>query len=314
MNLIRVENLIFDYPGKRALNSVNFAIPENSITALVGPNGAGKTTLMRCLAALERPQHGQINFDNFDVMEHPLECHKQVGYLSDFFGLYDELTVTQCLQFVANSYGVDNPEAAIKSTIESLELGPYTATKAADLSRGWRQRLGIAQAIIHQPKMLLLDEPASGLDPEARGKLAGLLLALQNKGMTIIVSSHILSELSEYSSHMLVLENGKMIDFSAINEGQESNQFAIHIADPHQKFEAILDASPDFILEKLVGQEAYGSFSGGATEQAAFLKNLLDEGLLICRFEQVSKDMQQVYLDIINTQKSDITSNQGEAK
>ena len=300
MSNIVVQNLVFEYPGHRALDQVSFSLPENSITALAGPNGAGKTTLMRCLAALDRPLSGSIHLGEIDVLAQPRECHQQVGYLSDFFGLYNELTVRQCLRFVAGAYAVTDPEAAIDRTLSELNLEDWQQYRAGELSRGLRQRLGIAQAILHRPRTLLLDEPASGLDPEARGELAGLLVRLKESGISVMVSSHILAELSEYSTHMLILERGRVADFSAIAaDPQEGIKLHIRLAGAHENFTAILTRDTAFSLDKQAGVDAYGSYRGNELQQAKFLRELIKAGLKISVFEHMTQDMQKVYLDII---------------
>ncbi len=222
--MIEVENLIYDYPEKRALSDVSFKIEEGAITALVGPNGSGKTTLMRSLAALSKPLSGNIFINGFDTATQPREVHAQVGYLQDLFGLYDELTVLQSIQFIAHTRLESNQqiEDAIDIACKRAGVLSFIDKKVSTLSRGMRQRVGIAQAIIHQPKVLLLDEPASGLDPEARYALSQLLIELQQTGMTILVSSHILAELEDYSTEMLVLQDGKMIEHRAL--GNQKNQ------------------------------------------------------------------------------------------
>ena len=152
--MIAVEDVVFEYPGHRALDGVSFQVPEASITALVGPNGAGKTTLLRCLAALEEPLVGSIHIAGIDVRAEPRECHRQVGYLSDFFGLYDELPVHRCLEHMARLYGTEASEvaAAVERSAALLQLEPHLDKRARELSRGLRQRLAIAQAIIHRPR------------------------------------------------------------------------------------------------------------------------------------------------------------------
>ena len=176
--MINVEQLIFEYPNLRALDEVSFHIPQGSITALVGPNGAGKSTLLRCMAGLDQPMSGNIRINDIDVLEHPRECHRIIGYLSDFFGLYDRLTVRQCLHYVARAQGI--AEADCAAAIDKISSGLYINDRldvlAGTLSRGLRQRVAIGQAIIHSPRVVLLDEPASGLDPEARHELAELFL------------------------------------------------------------------------------------------------------------------------------------------
>ncbi len=216
--MIRVEHVTFDYPGVRALNDVSFQLPKGSITALVGPNGAGKTTLLRCLAALEEPVAGRISINGMDALINPRACHRRMGYLSDFFGLYDELTVRQSLFHAAAIHDIppDSLEKAAFHAAERLLIADRLETKSGKLSRGLRQRLAIAQAIVHSPEVLLLDEPASGLDPEARHSLAALFLKLRDEGMTILVSSHILGELEEYSTDMLVLRQGQIMSHEPV--------------------------------------------------------------------------------------------------
>lgn len=217
MSLIRVEHLTYDYATTRALADVSFTLDAASITALVGPNGAGKSTLMRCMAALDTPLEGEVIIDGQLASEHPRAIHRIMGYLPDLFGVYDDLTVKQTLDYFAEAGGVAAPErrAAVARVIALCELEHYAAAKTASLSRGWRQRLGIAQTLVHNPKILLLDEPASGLDPEARYSLAQLLLKLKDEGLCLLVSSHILSELEDYSGRMLILREGVLVDDTA---------------------------------------------------------------------------------------------------
>ncbi len=222
--MISVNNLTFDYPGKRALQHVTFSIEPGSITALVGPNGAGKSTLMRCLASLDTPSGGSIHIDELDVLEFPRKAHALMGYLPDFFGLYDDLTVEQCLRYHAMVQNITNAEqkTAIDRVAQRMQIQDQLLQEAGTLSRGQRQRLAIAQAIIHHPKVLILDEPASGLDPEARYHLSQLLVLLAKEGITMLVSSHILSELEDYCTHMLILREGKIVKHCAIDEASKS--------------------------------------------------------------------------------------------
>lgn len=223
--MIAVNGLSFDYPEKRALDHLSFSLAPNTITALVGPNGAGKTTLLRCLSALDSPTLGSIAIDGIDAERFPQKIHEIVSYLPDIFGLYDTLTVKQNLIFFAKSHLVpfNKIEECIEKTIDALQLKEYLSKPAGKLSRGLRQRLAIGITIIHQPKILLLDEPASGLDPEARFHLSKLLLSLQKNGMTLIVSSHILSELEDYSTHMLILDESKIVSQTDLSQLKREN-------------------------------------------------------------------------------------------
>ena len=300
--LIQVSNLIFEYTGFRALNDVSFTIPSGSITALVGPNGAGKTTLLRCLSALEQPLNGSIIIDEIDVLEHPRLCHRKIGYLSDFFGLYDRLTVRQCLQFVARAQGIAPnacPEAIARAS-QQLNIVDRLDMTPAELSRGLRQRVAIAQAIIHQPKVLLLDEPASGLDPEARHLLAELFLELQQQGMTIIVSSHILAELEAYSSDMLILREGQIVEHVVIKKkAQHKKLFKLILAHVDSRLEEILSNIKGLSHTIVNAEQATFEFTGDASCQHELLKTLLEHKLPVCEFGSFSINLQDAYLSTV---------------
>ena len=248
--MIDVAGLIFEYPGHRALDGIDLHMTAGSVTALVGPNGAGKSTLLRCLAGLEHPAAGQIVVHGVDVLQAPREVHRHVGYLSDFFGLYERLTVAQGLEYAARAMGLP-PHVAqtrVAQVAQQLDLLALLQRLPSQLSRGQRQRLAIGQAIVHQPAVLLLDEPASGLDPEARASLAQLMRQLQAQGMTLIVSSHILSELDEYCTHILSIRNGRI-------ESHEALQSAGGVSQSQQSHQAAANAQPQlYALEVAMPQ------------------------------------------------------------
>lgn len=301
--MIHVDKLIFEYPNLRALDEVSFRIPQGSITALVGPNGAGKTTLLRCMAALDQPVSGDIRIANIDVLEHPRECHRIIGYLSDFFGLYERLTVRQCLHYVARAQGIADEHCAeaIKRVSQGLHIADRLDVLAGTLSRGLRQRVAIAQAIIHSPRVVLLDEPASGLDPEARHELAELFLELQRQGMTLLVSSHILAELEAYSTDMLVLRQGKIIEHVAIkNHRAEVQDFKLTLANPIDNFAALLAQMDNFTVIKIENnQSAWLQVQGNNEQHHQLLKNLISQNLSVCEFAKITSNLQDAYLDTI---------------
>ena len=226
--MIEVSQLVFEYPGHRALDGVSLSIAAGSVTALVGPNGAGKSTLMRCIAGLEQPLSGHIRVKGLSVEEQPREVHRHLGYLSDFYGLYDRLSVMRCLQYSALSMGVapGDVDVRVRQVAAQLGLTELLHRHPTELSRGQRQRVAIGQAIVHQPSVLLLDEPASGLDPDARSSLSTLFRQLQAQGMTLIVSSHILSELDEYCTHILSIRDGRIESHEALNPHSEGQPAA----------------------------------------------------------------------------------------
>lgn len=298
--MIQISGLTFDYPGHRALNQLNLSVERGSVTALVGANGAGKTTLMRCIAGLETPLSGSIAVAGLDVQEEPRAVHRQMGYLSDFFGLYQDLTVAQCLEYAAASQGLakDAIEAAINNTAQRLSLQDRLGQKASSLSRGLRQRVAIGQAIIHAPQVLLLDEPASGLDPEARNELAILFRQLQASGMTLLVSSHILAELEAYSSHMLVLKDGKILEHRALSGSSHSSRaLQLSLASPNPRLAEILAGHSKVMLGKNQDNHAEFDFSGTSDEQAQLLAELIQAGLAISSFGE--QNLQQAYLRTI---------------
>jgi ABC-2 type transport system ATP-binding protein len=300
--MIRVEHLIFDYPGHRALSDVSFQIAPGTITALVGPNGAGKSTLMRVCSGLDRPFAGRVRLQDIDVHENPREAHERMGYLPDFFGLYDEMTVRQCLEYRAAAQGVSKQKQcdAVDLAAGRMELTDRLNQRAGELSRGLRQRLAIAQATIHNPVFVMLDEPASGLDPEARIGLANALKTLCAEGMTIIVSSHILAELDDYSTHILMIRGGQILEHAPLraleNKPGEPVRIALALAEPDPRLAEILGAVPGIQVERADDRSAVLSTNGGTITRQALLKSLVEAGLPVVEFSAERPGLQDAYL------------------
>lgn len=304
-HIIEVHNLIFDYPGFRALNGVSFLIPAGSVTALVGPNGAGKTTLLRCIAALETPLSGTVRVAGLDVYESPREVHRLMGYLSDNFGLYSDLTVAQGLEYAARAQGLPSSAlaAAIAATAQRMGLTEKLHHRASTLSRGQRQRLGIGQAIIHAPQVLLLDEPASGLDPEARSALAQVFKALQAQGMSLLVSSHILAELDEYSSHMLALDQGQVLEHRALQVGsgtgtgqKPERRLRLEFVEPAKTVAPWLRGQWNVHLYRAEEHTLEIGFTGNLSEQSALIAACVASEYHLTSIAAVSENLQQSYL------------------
>ena len=302
--MITVNKLIFEYPGLRALDDVSFQIPPGSITALVGPNGAGKSTLLRCMAALAQPVSGAISIDGVDVLNHPRACHRKIGYLSDFYGLYERLTVKQCLHYIARAQGLADADcpAAISKVSHRLNIADRLHMSPGELSRGLRQRVAIAQAIIHQPKVLLLDEPASGLDPEARHELERLFVDLQAQGMTLLVSSHILAELEAYCTDMLVLRHGRIVEQVAVkSRAQQLQLFKLVLATPQANLGAKLQTLPNIRIINATDQQALLEIPAAPHQQHSLLKAMLAQELAVCEFAPSAGNLQDAYLQTIKT-------------
>ena len=295
--MIEVRDLAYEYPTKRALEGVSLSVPSKTIVALVGPNGAGKTTLLRCLAGLEPPYSGVVTIDGLDTRESPREIHSRLGYLPDFYGLYDELTVRRCLTYAAWSHGlaIETVDRAVMKAAERVDLSDHLESKAGELSRGLRQRLGIGQAIVHEPKVLLLDEPAAGLDPQARRDLSALLINLRDAGMTLVVSSHILAELEDYCSEMIIIENGRVVGGRPIKvRDVERPRYLIEIATARADFAQFLkDAGVDLV--EVDEHHALITFTRNAAARAKLLRDLISAGFEISSFGESSKALEETY-------------------
>lgn len=301
--IISVCNLNYYYPDKKALENITFSIEPGHITALVGPNGAGKSTLMRCLAGLDTPFSGQIHINGTDALESPREIHKEIGYLSDDFGLYDELSVADVLTYIAGCHGITD-QSKIDAVVQRIRIGDILKQNCGTLSRGWRQRVGIALSILHTPRILILDEPASGLDPEARSELSHILKTLQKDGMSILVSSHILSELEEYSTAMLVLRDGQIKEHITLEGHLASIQkccISIGLASPLQQGAEDRVKSLTGISHLTIGADRSTLTIETVPDkktQADILKTLIAEGLEVHSYRSEDASLQNLYLEI----------------
>jgi ABC-2 type transport system ATP-binding protein len=293
--MIEIRSLVFEYPGHRALHDVSLTIAHGAITALVGPNGAGKTTLLRCMAALETPYAGSVTIDGLDTREAPRAIHARLGYLPDFFGLYDALSVRRCLHYAARAHGI-GPEAAkgaAETAAKRAGLSDRMEQAAGALSRGLRQRLAIAQAIVHQPAVLLLDEPAAGLDPQARRDLSGLLLSLRDGGMTLVVSSHILAELEDYSDRMVIVDHGRIAGGESIAL-KGTARLRIALASPRDDLKGFLAAQGVAVAEASADR-ALVTMTGGAGERALLLAALVRAGFAVAEFAEDARALEDIY-------------------
>ena len=211
--MIKIQNVSKRYRNVHALKDLNLEIPQGAIYGLIGPNGAGKTTLIRILAALLTPTTGEVWFDDEEISRTPALIQRKVGYMPDFFGVYPDLTSTEYLEFYAGIHGIPRKQHAstINDLLELVDLSSKHDAQVETLSRGMKQRLCLARALVHNPDVLLLDEPASGLDPRARVELRELLKTLQGMGKTIIISSHILLELAEMCTDIAIIQGGRLV-------------------------------------------------------------------------------------------------------
>ena len=211
--MIETHDLTKVYGDLYAVNRVNLKLERGDVFGFIGPNGAGKTTTMRILATLLNPTFGEAYVCGYSIYTNPREIRRLIGFMPDFFGVYDDMTVMEYLEFFASSYRIRPPKRRkiCEEVLELVDLAFKRDALVTSLSRGMTQRLGLARVLLHDPQVLLLDEPASGLDPRARIEIRGLLKELRNMGKTILVSSHILPELADICNKIGIIERGEML-------------------------------------------------------------------------------------------------------
>lgn len=218
--LVDVQNLRKEYGPLVAVKDVSFSIEPGQVVGLIGPNGAGKTTLLKMLATLLEPTDGQIRVLGHDAHKNYLAIRGSIGYLPDFFGLYEDLTIAECLTFFANTYKVPAADipARVDNVLEAIQLTEKRDDYVQNLSRGMIQRLGLGVLLVHEPALFLLDEPASGLDPKARIDLRKVLTGLSQKGKSVLISSHILTELADFCTHVMIMDHGRFLAQGKIDD------------------------------------------------------------------------------------------------
>ena len=233
--IIKIQNVSKRYHTVNALSNFSLEIPRGTIYGLIGPNGAGKTTLLRILAALIGPSSGEVWFEREEVSQSPSSIQRKIGYMPDFFGVYPDLTAVEYLEFYAGIHKIPRKKRAriVADLLELVDLSAKRDELVETLSRGMKQRLCLARALIHDPEVLLLDEPAAGLDPRGRVELRELVRSLQSIGKTVIISSHILLELAEMCSDIAIMQEGRLIasgDVEKISQHVNGGrQLEIHI-------------------------------------------------------------------------------------
>jgi ABC-2 type transport system ATP-binding protein len=218
--MIEIHHLRKEYNGNIAVENLHLEIPEGEVFGLIGPNGAGKTTLIRILATLLEPTYGQVRIAGFDVLEEPLKVHPLIGYMSDFFSLYDGMLVWEYLDHFARCYSIPRHERTrlVDEVLKLVSLEVRRDAEIKSLSRGMRQRLCFAKTLLHQPKVLLLDEPASGLDPAGRLEFRELIKQLHAMGRTVLISSHILTEMKDFCTSIGIIEQGRLVAAGRVDD------------------------------------------------------------------------------------------------
>ena len=307
--MLEIRKLTRSYGSFLALDHLNMTIGDGELHGFVGPNGAGKTTTMRILATLLRPTSGSAALDGVDVVRNPRQMHRLMGYMPDFFGVYDRLKTWEYLDFYARCYGFGYKERLqmIDSLLELVNLTDKRESYVDVLSRGMKQRLCLARALIHDPKLLILDEPASGMDPRARAEMKNILRTLKSMGKTVLISSHILPELSEMCDALTIIDHGKLVfsgTVEALGEYMNGNApVVIRLAsdagrETVQRATALIRQQPGVTG---VGREAENTLTvalEGGDAEAAQLLRALSASAPVVDFHRAPLNLEKVFMEV----------------
>jgi ABC-2 type transport system ATP-binding protein len=300
--VIAVENLTKVYGKRIALDHVSFAVPAGEIFGFVGPNGAGKTTTLRILAALLEPTTGSAFIDGADVTREPDRVHSRLGYMPDFFGVYDQLTVAEYLDFYASCYRQPRQrrKVVVDNLLELVDLADRRDQLVDTLSRGLKQRVCLARALVHDPAVLLLDEPASGLDPRARVEMREILKELQTMGKTIVISSHILPELTELCTMIGIIDRGRMRATGPVQEVIQQltsgRRLRIGVRGEPSTAVALLSPMPSVRQVELVNGGIEASYDGDEDTAAEILHALTSAGIKVSEFSTLDGGLEDAFL------------------
>ena len=303
--MIRVEHIDHHFGSMRVLHDVSFEVPKGEVFGFIGPNGAGKTTTLRMMATLLEPADGRILIGGHDVVDEPHEVRKILGFMPDDFGVYEHVTVREYLDFFAAAYAIA-PNArrrTVDAVMELTDLVQLEHRLVQAMSKGMKQRLAIARTLLHDPQVLILDEPANGLDPRARIEMRDLIEQLQQLGKTIVLSSHILTELSDMVSSVAILERGRVLASGPVGDlGQKLR--------PERAVRLRLLRYPEGCerlftgLENIFGAERGPdgdlrvAYRGGDDTVASIVAAAVSAGLGVVRVEPERDDLEHIFLEV----------------
>lgn len=305
--VIQVENLTKRFGPHVAVDSVSFEVEKGEIVGFLGPNGAGKTTTIRILCGLLNPTSGRAFVAGHDVVRHPREIRKIVGYLPDFFGTYDRMRVWEYLDFFGAAYRIPRRERRkrIEHALEISNAAHMRDLFMGSLSKGMKQRVGIAKTLVPDPSVLILDEPTSGLDPVARIEIRQLLKQLKLEGdrkRTIMISSHILPELAAISDEVGIIEKGRLLAFGPIKkilaEISQTRQMQMEFLEKADEAASELAKRPGVEHVKVVQNLVQFEFQGDDAQVAALLRELVEAGYSVCRTREVEADLEEVFIRV----------------
>jgi ABC-2 type transport system ATP-binding protein len=306
--MLEVQHLRKEYRNLIAVKDLSFNLEQGDIFGFIGPNGAGKTTTIKILATLLRPTAGRACIDGIDVVRDPESVRGIIGYMPDFFGVYDDIKVWEYLDFFAAAYKIPRPKrpGIIDDVLELTDLTVKKEAYVEELSRGMKQRLCLAKTLVHDPKVLLLDEPASGLDPRARIEIKELLKELKSMGKTIIISSHILPELADFCNKIGIIEQGELVvsgDVQAIMQQVSGGHvYELKVAEDLAGASALLEARADVRGVRPGDRNGGGTlkidYTGDPDEVHQLLRDLLVAGFKVQSFSEQETDLEDIFMKV----------------
>lgn len=302
--MLEIKDLHKRYGKFNAVNGLNLTIPEGEIFGFVGPNGAGKSTTMKIICGLLTATSGEVHIEGVDALRNNYKIKEKIGYMPDFFGVYDDLKVDEYLDFYASVYKIKegNKKKIISDLLELVDLTHKREAYVDNLSRGMKQRLCLARSLIHNPKILILDEPASGLDPRARVEMKAILRNLKDMGKTILISSHILSELAEMCTSIGIIDSGKIVISGTVSEIMQQiyskKLIKIKVNDKLDEAVMILKEFP-FVDKITTGENIIqAGFDGGDEDMSRVLSTLVNKAIPVATFAQMDGNLEDVFMKV----------------
>lgn len=302
--MIDVKELRVDYDEVCAVQDVSLHVQPGEVFGLIGPNGAGKTTTLRALVGLLEPTYGSIRLGEFDLETEPAKALTQVGFMPDYTPIYDDITVWEFLDMFAASYNIppDEREKRITEHLGMVDISVKRDTMTKGLSRGMKQRLMLARTLIPQPKIVLLDEPASGMDPFGRAMLKQVIRDLRDQGCAVIVSSHILSELSEFCDTVGIMEKGRIVMSGEVQEiGRQvfgKQRVSMELLSDIESCIQILQEIPDVSAATVLERNVSFVFNGDDAQLSALLAQLIGKGVQVLSFGKLENDLESIFLQV----------------
>lgn len=304
MCIMELHSLRKEYSSLVAVNDVSFSAEAGQVIGLIGPNGAGKTTLLRMLATLLPPTDGTATVCQADLRKQPLVIRRNIGYLPDFFNLYPDLTLRECLDFFARAYHVpaDQVRGRVESALRYVTLERKKNNLIRHLSRGMVQRLGLATLLVRDPAVYLLDEPASGLDPMARIQLRDILRRLAQEGKTIVISSHILTELSGFCTHIAIMNRGQLVMYGSVEEierqiaGQQA--IVVKVLGDSRQAEIILRSIEHVDVLSVTDHIFTLGCGGGPDAVAEINRRLVTEGIGVTELGRKKTSLEDLFMTL----------------